>query len=291
MARLLEAVQEEIADPKAGEVGSLSETMEDADGGSEETEESEDSDDEEEESDDDDMELELVQEKQPPTAAEESSGSSEGEGGEEAEPPEKPAASRRSTAVPKLRKRSRSAASLAASSSDDDEDGEALVESDDGGQGPGLLPGEKWDGSESKARKVLRSLFGYKDFRDGQLWAIKRGEGSNACAPSTESSRRCTDDLCMTSLAALEGKRSLLVLPTGAGKTLCYQMSAALSAPGSLTLVISPLISLMEDQLARLSPRLPGACLAGNLSMRDMARSVMALHVLPFETRLHAARP
>jgi hypothetical protein len=63
-----------------------------------------------------------------------------------------------------------------------------------------------------------------------------------------------------------------LVLCTGGGKTLCYQMVAALSPPGSLTVVVSPLISLMEDQLRRLPPQLPGACLASNLSMQDMAR-------------------
>lgn len=71
---------------------------------------------------------------------------------------------------------------------------------------------------------------------------------------------------------ALKGDNSALVLCTGGGKTLCYQMVAALSPPGSLTVVVSPLISLMEDQLRRLPPQLPGACLASNLSMQDMAR-------------------
>lgn len=76
---------------------------------------------------------------------------------------------------------------------------------------------------------------------------------------------------------ALGGERSLLVLPTGGGKSLCYQMAALLAPPGSLVVVVSPLISLMIDQLARLPPQIPGACLAGNLSMRELARTIRDL--------------
>ena len=68
---------------------------------------------------------------------------------------------------------------------------------------------------------VLHSVFGYQSFRNGQEDAIN---------------------------AALNGQDSLVVMATGNGKSLCYQIPA-LCFQG-LTLVISPLISLMKDQVA-----------------------------------------
>lgn len=51
--------------------------------------------------------------------------------------------------------------------------------------------------------------------------------------------------------ASIQGRDVLLVMPTGAGKSLCYQLPAL--ARGGTTLVVSPLIALMEDQAAKLS--------------------------------------
>ncbi len=72
--------------------------------------------------------------------------------------------------------------------------------------------------------EILRQRFGHHGFRPHQL---------DACA------------------AAASGEDVLLVMPTGAGKSLCYQLPAA--ARGGNALVISPLISLMEDQVAKLA--------------------------------------
>ncbi len=53
--------------------------------------------------------------------------------------------------------------------------------------------------------------------------------------------------------AVVEGKDALLVMPTGSGKSLCFQLPGI--ARGGTTLVISPLIALMEDQIAKLKER------------------------------------
>ena len=54
-------------------------------------------------------------------------------------------------------------------------------------------------------------------------------------------------------VAALEGRDSLIVMPTGGGKSLCYQLPGL--ATEELTIVVSPLIALMRDQWGKLSAR------------------------------------
>ena len=80
------------------------------------------------------------------------------------------------------------------------------------------------DGEPGKLNELLRAVFGFAGFRAGQ------------------------EAVCS---AAIEGRDLLLVMPTGAGKSLCYQLPAI--ARGGTALVISPLIALMEDQAAKLS--------------------------------------
>ena len=76
--------------------------------------------------------------------------------------------------------------------------------------------------------------------------------------------------------AALAGRDSLVVLPTGGGKSLCYQLPPLLRAPGSaaLTVVVSPLIALMKDQVDGL--RLggyPAAALHGAVPATEAAEA------------------
>jgi RecQ family ATP-dependent DNA helicase len=76
---------------------------------------------------------------------------------------------------------------------------------------------------------------------DGDLsQLLRRAFGFSAFRPHQEAVCR----------AVIEGRDVLLVMPTGAGKSLCYQLPGI--ARGGTTLVISPLIALMEDQVAKL---------------------------------------
>src|SRR5437016_5247073 len=74
------------------------------------------------------------------------------------------------------------------------------------------------------AREALRQTFGFPDFRPGQAEVIAD---------------------------VLAGRDVLAVMPTGSGKSLCYQLPAAMK--GGITLVVSPLIALMRDQVAQLT--------------------------------------
>jgi ATP-dependent DNA helicase RecQ len=93
------------------------------------------------------------------------------------------------------------------------------------------------------ARALLRARFGYPDFRPAQVGAVE---------------------------AVLGGHDALIVLPTGGGKSLCYQVPALVR--GGLTLVLSPLISLMKDQVETLERRgLPAAYINSTLSGSEVA--------------------
>jgi ATP-dependent DNA helicase RecQ len=96
-----------------------------------------------------------------------------------------------------------------------------------------------------KARDILRQRFGYSDFRAGQDVLIEQLLGGRDC---------------------------LGVMPTGAGKSLCYQVPALIFE--GLTIVISPLISLMKDQVDALrSNGIESDCLNSSLSLAQ--RSVV----------------
>ena len=69
--------------------------------------------------------------------------------------------------------------------------------------------------------------------------------------------------------AVLRGRDVLALLPTGGGKSVCFQVPAILS--GRLCLVISPLISLMQDQVERLKAQdIPAAMLHSGLHYREV---------------------
>src|SRR5215831_12947839 len=77
--------------------------------------------------------------------------------------------------------------------------------------------------AQDRADALLREL-GFSEWRPGQREAVE---------------------------AALEGRDSLIVMPTGGGKSLCYQLPGL--ATEELTIVVSPLIALMRDQWQKLS--------------------------------------
>ena len=97
----------------------------------------------------------------------------------------------------------------------------------------------------AEARALLRRHWGHDDFRPAQRPALR---------------------------AVLAGRDLLAVLPTGAGKSVCFQIPALL-APG-LTLVVSPLVSLMEDQVAGLRARGVAAASLTAATVRAARRSV-----------------
>src|SRR5215216_2383029 len=89
----------------------------------------------------------------------------------------------------------------------------------------------------SEARRLLLHHFGYPDFRRPQLPVLR---------------------------SIFEGRDTLAILPTGGGKSICFHIPALVL--GGLTIVISPLISLMQDQVEAARARgLSAACLNSSL--------------------------
>src|SRR4051812_14791493 len=85
----------------------------------------------------------------------------------------------------------------------------------------------------------------------------------------------------------LAGRDVLCVMPTGAGKSLCYQLPAVVQ--GGLTIVVSPLISLMEDQVQQLrDEEIPSVLLNSSLTA-SMQREVLAQLADGFDGLLYVA--
>jgi ATP-dependent DNA helicase RecQ len=100
---------------------------------------------------------------------------------------------------------------------------------------------------ELLAEQVLRDTFGYQQFRPGQQTIIN---------------------------AIIGGQDCLVVMPTGGGKSLCYQIPALVM--DGLTLVVSPLISLMKDQVDQLLAYGVSAACYNSTQTREQQLEVMA---------------
>ena len=119
-----------------------------------------------------------------------------------------------------------------------------------------FVPPDDWETAaevfapaEGDKLDVLKRVYGYDSFREGQAEVID---------------------------AILAGRDALAILPTGAGKSVCYQIPAQM-LPG-VALVISPLISLMQDQVAALREAgVPAAYLNSSLSERQFDAALSRL--------------
>ena len=102
--------------------------------------------------------------------------------------------------------------------------------------------------AQRSPEQVLKEHFGYDEFRPNQREIVE---------------------------AILKGRDVLAVMPTGAGKSVCYQVPSVVSQ--GLTLVISPLISLMKDQVRALGQAgIPAAYLNSALDSRQQQETIQA---------------
>ncbi|MYI68433.1 MAG: RecQ family ATP-dependent DNA helicase, partial [Boseongicola sp. SB0673_bin_14] len=117
-----------------------------------------------------------------------------------------------------------------------------------------------WCRDRHDARKELKRWFGYDNFRP---------------EPVDEDGRPMQQGIVEEAMA---GRHVLGILPTGTGKSLCYQIPALsrYDKTGALTVVISPLVALMADQVSGLEERGIECCVTVNglLSMPERARNL-----------------
>ncbi|WP_341780085.1 DNA helicase RecQ [Levilactobacillus sp. HBUAS70063] len=100
------------------------------------------------------------------------------------------------------------------------------------------------------AKQVLKTTFGYDEFRPGQRAVIEH---------------------------VMAGQNSLAIMPTGGGKSLCYQIPALLF--DGITVVVSPLISLMKDQVDALNDSgIPATFINSSLEWPDIQERLAGLH-------------
>lgn len=126
------------------------------------------------------------------------------------------------------------------------------VSTDEDENGSGIKPlYNNYDYSSIDLKETLMK-FGHQSFRPGQENAIKR-------------------ILC--------GKSTLLILSTGGGKSLCYQLPAYLYSQHyrCITLVISPLVSLMEDQVLNVPEFIKAGCYHTNQSQTQRGKVLQCL--------------
>ncbi|MBW4622426.1 MAG: RecQ family ATP-dependent DNA helicase [Cyanosarcina radialis HA8281-LM2] len=103
--------------------------------------------------------------------------------------------------------------------------------------------------SWNEVRAAFQKIWGYEDFRPPQGEIVR---------------------------SLLENRDALIVMPTGGGKSICFQLPALLQT--GLTLVISPLVALMENQVAELrQKKLPAALLHSELPSSDRSQTLKAL--------------